>query len=500
MSPLIPILIPLVTGILLLALWGLRGPQRIVSVLGSLLHVAASIVLLLEVRTSGIQLAYSGSWPAPIGITFAVDTFGALMVLIAAILGLCGVIFSVVTTDEESDSAGYYPMVQFLLLGVVGSFTTGDLFNLFVWFEVMLISSFVLLSLGGGKARLTGTLKYVVLNLLSSIIFLSAIGLMYGFYGTLNFADLSLAVSQFEGEYHPAPVLMILFFIAFAIKSGLFPFYFWLPASYHLPHPAVSAIFSGLLTKVGVYAMIRLLTLIFFSELDGSQNLILLMAGLTMVTGVFGALSQNGFRRILSFHIVSQIGYMLMGLGIATVMGLAGGIFYMCHHMLVKANLFFIAGAVEHERSTGSLKKLGGLFGQLPFLGILFLISAFSLAGLPPFSGFFAKFILVRSGMEAGTWGIVIVSIVVSFFTLQSMTKIWNEVFWKKPADDLKIAPTTTSQKFWLRTPIVTLALFSIGLGIFAEPFFQICEQAAREMLNPEIYIEAVLGIREGAE
>ena len=289
-------------------------------------------------------------------------------------------------------------------------------------------------------------------------------------------------------------VLSILFLTTFGIKSAVFPLFFWLPASYHTPPAAVSAVFAGMLTKVGVYAMFRVFTLIFNQNISYTHTIILVIAGLTMFIGVLGAAAQNNFRRILSFHIVSQIGYMIMGLGLFSPLAVAGGIFYIIHHIIVKTNLFFVSGVVHRLKGSYELKELGGVYKKYPLLGLLFLIPAFSLAGIPPLSGFWAKYILAKGGLELGQITIVVVSLVVGLLTLFSMSKIWNEVFWKDIKENKYIPKMDFKEKLSFYSPIVLLAVLTIAIGFGVNPVFDLADRAAAQLLNPAFYIDAVLG------
>jgi multicomponent Na+:H+ antiporter subunit D len=380
------------------------------------------------------------------------------------------------------------------MMGVNGAFLTGDIFNLYVWFEVMLISSFVLMALGGERAQMAGAIKYVTINLISSAMFLAALGILYGIAGTLNMADLAIKFSQIESESSRALIttISVLFLAAFGIKAAIFPLFFWLPASYHTPPAAIAAIFSGLLTKVGVYALIRVFTLIFLQDTQFTHTLILILACLTMFIGVLGAMSQNDFRRILSFHIVSQIGYMLMGLGLFTPLALAGSVFYIVHHILVKTNLFLVSGVVERLGKTAVLKKLGGLYRSQPALAILFLIPAMSLAGIPPLSGFFAKFNLIKAGLIESQYLVVAVALLVSLFTLYSMIKIWNEAFWKLNPQKIDNSQVKLSKSMVL--PIGFLAILTLIVGFAIGPVFNIALRAGVQLANPAQYIAAVFG------
>lgn len=491
---LLPILIPFITAIICILFWKHRIVQRWLNVIGGTALLAASIMLLSTVWTAGIQATQLGNWPAPFGITLVADLLSAIMVALTGLMGWATAIYSLTSMDKPREAFGYYPLLHILLMGVSGAFLTGDIFNMFVWFEVMLISSFVLLALGGERQQIEGAFKYVTINLLSSALFLSAVGILYGITGTLNMADLAQQVRTIDQPGLLTTVSMM-FLVSFGIKAAVFPLFFWLPASYHTPPVAVSAIFSGLLTKVGVYALIRVFTLIFIHSPDYTHNLILIIAGFTMLTGVLGAAAQNEFRRILSFHIVSQIGYMIMGLGLYTQLALAGSVFYLAHHIIVKTNLFLISGVVDKIQGGYQLKKLGGLYAKYPFLGLLFLIPAFSLAGIPPLSGFWAKFILVKAGLEIEGYIIVATALVVSLLTIYSMVKIWTEVFWKNApdADSPPDVSLTSEDLLPMVGPIVVLALMTVMIGLIAEPVFVISNEAAKQLLDPTEYIQAVM-------
>lgn len=501
----LPVLIPFFTAISLLFLRRSMNVVRVIAVAGSVTMLILAGWVFSGVRHQGILVTTIGGWPAPYGITLAVDLLGAIMLVVSAFVGLAVLIYSIGSMDWAREKAGFYILYQLLLMGVNGSFITGDLFNLYVFFEIMLVSSFGLMTLGGERAQLEGGLKYVVINMVSSTLFVSALGITYGTMGTLNLADLSLRLSLAPDGL--VTVLASMFLIAFGIKAGLFPLFFWLPASYHTPPPAISALFAGLLTKVGVYALIRVFTLLFWADSLYLPQLVMVVAGLTMVTGVLGAVAQYDIRRLLAFHIISQIGYMIMGLALFSPLGLAGAIFHIVHNMLVKTNLFLVSGIVEQSEGTPMLKKLGGLYQSKPVLAGIFLVSAMALAGLPPFSGFISKFMLVRAGLDAEQYAIVAVSLIVSLLTLYSMTKIWNEAFWKPAlseedesdfsfeAQHLPVEPTGIVHLRWLvYIPAGMLAMLSIAMGIWSEQFINLTMQAAEVLLDSDLYVAAVLG------
>lgn len=495
----LPVLIPLLTGILTLSLWGYKRAQSFVTIAGSITLLISSIILLNLIYSDGIFSTQIGSWKAPFGITFVSDTLSAVMIVLTAVISLAVSIYSITAIDNERKTYGYYPIYNLLIMGVCGAFLTGDLFNLFVWFEVILISSFVLLTLGGQKPQIESSIKYVTLNLISSTLFLTAVGLIYGLTGTLNMADLAVKLQSIENT-GIVTAISILFLVSFGIKSAVFPLFFWLPSSYHTPPVAVSSFFAGLLTKVGVYALIRIFTLIFVADTFITHNILLVIAGFTMLIGVLGAAAQNDFRRILSFHIISQIGYMVMGLALFTPLALAGSVFYIIHHIIVKANLFLVSGVVGRLKGTFSLKSLGGIYGTYPLFAVLFLIPALSLAGIPPLSGFWAKLTIIKSGLEKDEFIIVAIALVVGLLTLFSMTKIWTEVFWKNDPQTQNTESERNVNIFTDRSvlpliiPIIMLAVLTLFIGLYPEPVISIAERASEELLNPESYIEAVLG------
>jgi multicomponent Na+:H+ antiporter subunit D len=353
----------------------------------------------------------------------------------------------------------------------------------------------VLLALGGEPAQVQGAIKYVTLNLMASALFLAAVGILYGLVGTLNMADLA---RQFRTSAPPGLVttLGILFLVAFGIKAAVVPLHFWLPSSYHTPPAPVSAIFAGLLTKVGVYALIRVFTLLFIQDIGYTHSIILIIAGLTMTVGILGAIAQNEFRRILSFNLVSHIGYIIMGLGLFTPVALAGAIFYLIHDIIVKTNLFMIGGSIQRLQGTGKLRKLGGLYVAYPSLALPFLIAAFSLAGVPPLSGFWPKLALLQAGLEMRQYAIVIIALAVSLLTLLSMMRIWQEVFLKDRPDDseIKIAsPLSASQWTASLLPILILVAITVIIGLAAEPVFKLSMLTAEQLLDPTDYIQTVL-------
>jgi len=485
----LPILIPLACAVLSILSWKNIFLQRALAVFGTLALVVSALQLLQSVRMVGVIAIQVGNWQPPFGISLVVDVFSAIMLLTVAVIAFAVSLYGQAGIDLRRVRHGYYPLFHFLMMGVNGAFISGDLFNLYVWFEVMLMASFVLITFGGEKQSIEGGVKYVILNLLASVLFLAAIGLIYNLTGTLNMADLAQQL-RIIGDSQKITLVAMLFFIAFGIKAAAFPLFFWLPASYHTPPVSIAALFAGLLTKVGVYALVRTFTLLFTQNIAYTHTVILIVSGFTMTSGVLGAMAQTDFRRLLSFHIISQIGYLLMGLGLMSVESLTATIFFTVHNMLAKTSLFLVSGLVEQLQGSFDLKKLGGLYASHVWLALLFALPAMSLAGIPPLSGFVAKLGLVQAGFNEKQYLIIAVSLVVSIMTLFSMTKVWNEVFWKPAVYPVVKKPLSA----WMIGGTACLVFISLSLGLLPAPLLSLASQAATLLMHPDSYIQVTLG------
>jgi multicomponent Na+:H+ antiporter subunit D len=492
----LPILIPLIACALAAALQGRLRAQRLVTGLAAIASLIAAWLLLAEVLAQGVIASQMGDWQAPFGITLVADRLSAAMVAITALMYAATALYAAGDDGVRAQEGLWHPLLAALVLGVAGAFLAGDLFNLYVWFEVMLIASFGLLVLGGGREQLDAAVKYAVLNLVATSVFLIAVGLAYGLTGTLNLADMARRMPEVPNQGAVAAVAFLLL-AAFGAKAAVFPLFFWLPAAYHTAIAPVAAIFAALLTKVGVYAMIRLVTLVFPAGQEWIAPMLWFVAAGTMVVGVLGAAAHWDIRRILSFHIISQIGYMLVGLAIATPLAIAAAVLYILHHIVVKANLFLVAGAIRRAGGSFSLAQLGGLWRRDPWLGILFAIPALSLAGLPPLSGFWAKLLVVQSGFDAGWYGLAAIALATGILTLYSMLKIWIEAFWKEPPEAQPVPPALSGGLRWLLLmPVAGLGLVTLSIGLWAEPFAAFALAAGEQLASREAYIAAVLGER----
>ena len=488
-----PILIPWVTGVILIFFYKNVRAQRLLSGFSALLALVNAVYLLRTVSAKGTIVYWAGNWAPPFGITLAADLLAALFVLTASLAGAAVIFYSFRLVDEHRERHFYYFLVQMLLVGVNGAFLTWDIFNLYVFFEIFLISSYVLMAIGSTKGQLRETYKYVLLNVLTSILFLVGTALLYGVAGTLNMADLARKLPQAENQ-GIISLVAVIFIVVFGGKAAIFPLFYWLPQSYVEPPAAVSALFGGLLTKVGVYCMIRAFTLMFTGDPAFTNGLLFALGVSTMFLGGLGAIAQYNFKRILSYHIVSQVGYMIMGLAINSTAALMAAIYFALHNIVVKSALFLFAGVTEEITGTNDLKRMGGLLLRYPLLGWGFFLGGVSLAGVPPLSGFFAKLLMLSGALEAGNYWAMFFTLAVGFLTLFSMMKIFIYCYWgqEKPVRQEALEPSFDYRRFML--PCLFLVLVSIMMGLCAEEVTGIIRRAAKELRSPELYIRAVLG------
>ena len=489
----LPVVLPLGGAALSILVGRHRAAQRFVSLSVLAATLVISVVLLVRADRDGFVAHDAGGWSADLGIVLVVDRLAGLMLVVSSLALFAVMVFAVGEADEEQQRVGFHPVYLVLAAGVGASFVTADLFNLFVAFEMMLAASYVLITLGGRPDQVRSGMSYVVISLVASTLFITVLALLYAATGTVNMADLSLRLAEIDPAVRAAFALALL--VVFAIKAGLFPLFFWLPDSYPTAPGPVTAIFAGLLTKVGVYAIIRTQTLLFDAP-DWMGTVLIVVAVLTMVVGVLGAIAQDDMKRILAFHIISQIGYMIFGLGLFTVAGVAGAIFYIVHHIIVKTALFLVTGLVARRAGSSRLSEVGGLVRSAPVIAVLFAVPALSLAGLPPFSGFLAKFALVDAGLDAGAGIAVAASLAVGLLTLYSMTKIWSGVFWGIREIDPPVEPKDEGRfgsPWAMLLGTGMLAVASIAVSVWAGVLYDVAERAADDLLEPSGYVEAVL-------
>ena len=477
----VPVLLPLLAAGITLALARHPAWQRIVS--GTTLAVVAvlALILCLAADAQGPIVLWVGAWPEGLGIVLVADRLSALLVLVSSIVTAIVVIFP--SRRDIADSADgapvsvFHPTFLVLTAGVANAFLAGDLFNLFVGFEMLLFSSYVLIMLGATKERVRAGSTYVVVSVASSTLFLLALALVYGATGTVSFAQLPERFAELDPALQLTIQLLLL--VVFGIKAAIFPLQAWLPDSYPTAPASVTAVFAGLLTKVGVYAIIRLQTLLFPDS--PLTELLLVVAILTLVLGILGALAQGEIKRLLSFTLVSHIGYMLLGVALGTEQGIAGSIFYIVHHILVQTALFIVVGLIERIGGSTSLSRLGGL-ASVPLLAALYLLPALNLGGIPPFSGFLGKVALLDAALEVPSplaITAVIAGIATSILTLIAVIRVWQRAFWQdRGEDDDRVHSLRVLPRIWIFAAS-TLVGITVALTALAGPLSAYAERAS---------------------
>ncbi|MET0872478.1 MAG: Na+/H+ antiporter subunit D [Paeniglutamicibacter terrestris] len=507
-----------------------RRTQITVTISVLVITLCLEIWMLATVWGGGTYAVTLGGWAPPFGISMVVDGFSAFMLVVSSVVCLAVLLYAtsqgMADGDEDGPVSIFHPAYLILVAGVSNAFLAGDLFNLYVGFEILLTASYVLLTLGGTVARIRAGTTYVVVSVLSSMLFLISIGMIYAATGTVNMADLSLKLAEIAPGTQT--VLHVMLLVAFGIKAAVFPLSFWLPDSYPTAPAPVTAVFAGLLTKVGVYAIIRTETLLFPG--NKFSTALLVVAGLTMLVGILGAVAQTDIKRMLSFTLTSHIGFLIFGVAVGNQLAMGATVYYVAHHIVVQTSLFLVAGLIERRAGTSNIDRLGSLAKLSPLLGMLFFIPAINLGGIPPFSGFLGKLGLVQGGAEIGTplaWVLIAVSLLTSLLTLLTIARIWNRAFWRKAEDAVDPDPLLlvgVGAKRGATYDIVAdepgskysdrgdsallpngmlamtgaLVLVGVALTVFAGPLFDFSDRAAEQLLNPGHYIEAVLGSTEG--
>lgn len=500
--------------------------QRLLSIIAMIATLCLESFLLISSWGTGPQSVTLGAWAAPFGIVMVVDQLSSLMLVVSTLVSFAVMIYAtgqgLADGDADAPISVFYPTYLVLLAGVSNAFLAGDLFNLYVGFEILLTASYVLLTMSGSAPRIRAGITYTVVSVISSMLFLISIGMIYAALGTVNMADIASKVPDLPVGTQLQLHLMLL--VAFGIKAAVFPLSLWLPDSYPTAPAPVTAVFAGLLTKVGVYAIIRTETLLFPG--NRVDNLLALVAAATLIVGILGALTQSDIKRTLSFILISHIGYMIWGIALATPEGLMAVVFYVAHHIVIQTSLFMVVGLIERRGGSANTDRLAGLAKIAPVLGILYFIPAMNLGGIPPMSGFLGKVGLIDASVHAGTWqgyALAGVGVLVSLLTLLTLARIWNRVFWRKPEDaefpDPILLAKDQDGNYGVRTsgeldvesrryggkdvtllprPMMAsttgLVIVGVAITIFAGPLFDLSHQAAGNLSDPQAYIDAVLG------
>ena len=505
MNPLLvlPVLLPLLGAALTVIVGRSARTQRVIGVVVLSAVSVIAAVLLVEADRTGPVVAEIGGWPAPVGIVLVADRLSALLLLVSTIVTLAVLVYAMTqrVTDYGAGTASttFHPVFLVLSAGVSLAYLTGDLFSLFVAFEIMLAASYVLITRRTDAARIRSGMTYVIISLTSSLLFLTAVALVYAATGTVNLADLAVRVGELPVGLQT--VLALLLVVVFGIKAAMVPLHFWLPDSYPNAPAPVTALFAGLLTKVGIYALLRTQTLIF--PQDRPSTLLLGLAAATMIVGALGALAQNDLNRLLSFLLVSHIGFMLFGLAVLDPAGVAGTALYIIHHITVQATLFLVSGLITRRTGTVSIDQMGGLARTAPGLAVLFAIPALTLAGIPPTSGFVAKLALLEAGAAAGRETTIVAGVVIiaSLLTLYAVVRVWVRVFWGEPVaplpdpdptDELVVGTADTARPMYVAT--AALVAVSLAIALFAGPLSVLTAQAGVDLVARVPYFSAVLG------
>lgn len=486
----LPVALMIATGGLLMMI---RKSVRLHAFIGFsalILLVILDALLLWRVWQNGPITMTMGRWLPPFGISFTADVFGASMALASAIVALLASVFALKDIDATGLRHGFVAFLMLMMAGVSGAFLTGDIFNLYVWFEVLLISSFGLLILGSEPRQIEGALKYAILNLIATTLFLISVGYLYAIFGTLNMADIARKEAAIR-EGAPLITLTALFVLAFGMKAAAFPVNFWLPASYHTPRITVSALFGGLLTKVGIYALIKVTVMLFPVEREAISLVIAVSAVLTMILGALGALAQNDLRRMIGYVVIVGIGNMLAGVAIGTPVAVGGAILYALHSIVAMTALYLMAGEAFRLSGSWQLSTLGGLWARSPwFAGASFALML-AAAGLPPLSGLWPKVVLLKASLDIGAWWLAAAILVSAFLVTIALARVFLLAYWR-PAVTADAAAQAVVTNWRTALPIGLLTAIVLAFGLFPEPVLQASQMAADSLADPTAYIRSV--------
>lgn len=490
--PMLPVILPFIAGVIMLFIGKRPMPHRIISAVTGLILIGFAAFNIYYVYINGTMVTYLGNWSAPFGISVVYDMTAALLVFTTSIVMFFVIIYSFQSIGYEREKYYYYPMVLFMITGINGAFTTGDLFNMFVFFEVFLLASYVLITLGSRKVQLQEGFKYLVVNIVSSNFFLVGLAYLYSVTGSLNMADIHIKLSSYEGSLAIMTIISVVFIFVFATKAGLFPLYFWMPGSYSAPPIPVIALFGALLTKVGVYAIARTYSLFFTTDVAYTHQILLLLALLTIVAGCIGALAYTDMKQIIIYNIMIAIGVIIVGFSMMDYAGTVGAMYYLIHDIVIKAALFLLIGFIIYRTGKNDAADLGGLIKQHPVVGWMFFVASLSLAGVPPFPGFFGKLFIVESAFDNGHAIAAVIVLLSSLIVLYSIMKIFIKVFWGEPVEPIELKNIKSDK---LLFSAIGLVIVSTVFGLSADFLFPIFEMAAESFYNPSSYSNYLMGV-----
>ncbi len=515
-----PMVIALVTAIATLLSRRLDRAQRSMSLFGAAGYLLAVVWLGQTVASNGAQTYQLSNWPAPFGITLVADELAVFMLAMSGVVSLAAVAFAVFYVDDFGQRVAYHPLYHFMLVGVTGAFLTGDVFNLFVWFEVMLMPSYVLVAFYSGESETMAALRYVVLNLVGSALMLVAVGGLYATTGTLNMADMARRLADASAYgIDPAPVLGLaaILFAVFALKAGLVPFQFWVPSAYQAAPAPVSAALAGITKKVGVYAIIRLYFTVFAAGtipaglglpgMSGTSFLaffgpvLFLVAAGSIIIGGVGALNQPNLDKVLAHSSIGQVGFIVLPLAIVAtgseslqVVGITAALIYALNHAIAKSLLFMVSGTISEAVGSIRFEDLGGLTGRTPVISGTFFVGGLALVGIPPLSGFFGKWFVFDTATRAADAGVgratvaLAIALVGAILTIAYISRTWNRGFWGEETQPV-IAATRPRA---LVVVIGLLAAVVVAIGVGFDPIYRAAEAASNAAVDTQGYVDLV--------
>ncbi|WP_422052017.1 Na+/H+ antiporter subunit D [Staphylococcus simulans] len=485
---LIPLLLPLVTGLILFFFKERLMVTRRIAITIQIINTAVSAYLLAYVYQHQPLVINFGDWQPPFGIQFVGDTLSIFFVTIANLVVTCVIYFGFGKREHLANRYFLPSFILFMLTGVNGSFLTADIFNLYVMFEIMLIASFVLLTLGQTLEQLRASVIYVVMNVVSSWFFLIGVAYLYGTLGTLNFGHLAMRISESDQPPMMTMIAIIMIFV-FGGKAALVMF-MWLPKAYAALNTELAALFAGLMTKVGVYALIRVMVLLFDQQPDITHQLMYYMAIITMIIGAIGVLGYEDVKKIAAYQVILSIGFSVMGISTLNQAGVTGAIFYAGHDMIIKTLLFLVMGVFVVLTGYRSYKQMGGLIHTHPSLGITLFIVTLSIGGVPPFSGFPGKLLIIQGALAEGYVVGVALMIITSLIAMYSLLKVFFYMYFGREEMPVVQRQPILPHKL---IAMILLTVATILMGLCAEWILDVAHHAAEFNINPSDYIKSVI-------
>lgn len=484
--PVFPIFIPLLFAALTIFFRHKIYVQKAIALIANLIVIVLAAFNIVQVNQHKILILEMGNWISPFGITLTLDGINAILILVSSLVFLGTLTYSFKTMDEKSEKSFFYTGFLLIMVGINGAFTTGDIFNLFVFYEILLMSSYLLLLVGIKKEQLKSSISYVLMNVFAGSLFVISVGYLYTMVGSLNMAYISQTITKLEDKRGIFLVGAVMLFV-FAMKGALFPLFTWMNRAYAAPPVAVSVIFAALLTKVGLYSIIRTYAL-FYYESSFIKYFLLCLGIISIIAGCIGAIYQSNLKQIVIFNIVISLGVMVTASASLNTSAIKGVILYAINDILLKAVLFIIVGIIIYISGVNNIKKCG-LINKYPLLAWTFFITTLALSGVPPLSGFYGKAMIIRGLVEDHQIFASIVVTLSGLVVFYSLIKIFLNIFYDNINKNLELKPLPKT----LLLPAITLLIIASSIGFasnFIDPFI---DQASKVITNPQIYIDLVL-------